>query len=178
MNIFILDTNPAIAARMMIDAHVKGKMIIESAQMIQNCYSLDELKSAPLTATCTFRKHSYFNHPCSKWVRESFANYNWLLIHATYLINERIFRFNSKRHATENFIYWSHDNLPNLPDKGSTPFAQAMPDKYKNIDAVKAYRDYYENDKVYNKAGKHMYTWTRREIPYWVENSSAIRIEK
>jgi hypothetical protein len=37
-----------------------------------------------------------------------------------------------------------------IPDVGMTPFAQAMPDEFKNECAVTAYRDYYLYDKRYN----------------------------
>ena len=42
-----------------------------------------------------------------------------------------------------------------------TPFVKAMPDKYKNDDAVKAYRDYYLGDKW------EFATWKARREPDW-----------
>ena len=51
-----------------------------------------------------------------------------------------------------------------LPDIGLTPFAQAMPDRYKNEDAVKAYRDYYLNEK-YTFA-----TWKTNVPDWWPDN--------
>ena len=54
MNIFWLDNDPQIAAQMLADIHVGsknrgGKMIVESAQMLGNCYSLEQLLDAPYT---------------------------------------------------------------------------------------------------------------------------------
>ena len=51
---------------------------------------------------------------------------------------------------------------PNLPDTGLTPFAQAMPDQYRNKNAVKAYRDYYINEK------SNLLIWTKRKTPEWI----------
>ena len=55
-----------------------------------------------------------------------------------------------------------------IPKGKLTPFAQAMPDEYKDDDVVKAYRSYYKS-KQYSKGGKsdtfgQMYLdwWSRR----------------
>jgi hypothetical protein len=37
-----------------------------------------------------------------------------------------------------------------------------MPDQYRNPDPVKAYRDYYINEK------SNILTWTKRQPPTWV----------
>ena len=39
-----------------------------------------------------------------------------------------------------------------------------MPDQYKNKNAVKAYRDYYINEK------SSFLTWTKRKKPTWMNN--------
>ena len=54
------------------------------------------------------------------------------------------------------------DNLPDIPDIGFTVPLQAMPDIYKNPDAVIAYRKYYSGDK------KDLLQYTNREKPYWL----------
>jgi hypothetical protein len=41
------------------------------------------------------------------------------------------------------------------------PFAQAMPDQYKNSDAVRAYRDYY----IYEKS--RFAKWKTGNVPSW-----------
>jgi hypothetical protein len=71
MNIFVLDTDPQIAAGFLCNKHVV-KMSLESAQMLCSAFENGE---APY-------KRSYYNHPCTKWARESQANYEWLLAHA------------------------------------------------------------------------------------------------
>jgi len=54
--------------------------------------------------------------------------------------------------------------MPDLPVIGLTPFAQAMPEQYRNKNAVKAYRDYYINEK------SSFLTWTKRKTPMWINN--------
>ena len=44
----------------------------------------------------------YENHPCSKWVRESAANYNWLLVMVTQLAKEYYQRYGSKKKEPVN----------------------------------------------------------------------------
>jgi len=161
MNIFVLDTDPQIAARFMCNKHVV-KMILESAQMLCSAFENGE---APY-------RRAYYNHPCTKWARESKANYEWLLSHAYELCDEYFLRY-GKIHKSLDVIDWcdNHSHELNLPDIGLTTFAQAMPDEYKNDDVVQAYRDYYNGEKAY------FAKWTAHEgsrltyndppEPYW-----------
>ena len=148
MNIFVLDKNPHVAAMYACDKHVV-KMILESAQML--C-SVHPEGTAPY-------KRGFYNHPCTKWVRASSENYDWLIEHARALCTEYTRRY-GKVHKSEQVIDWCDANRPELPDVGLTPFAQAMPEDYKNEDAVEAYRTYYRNDK------KRFATW-KTETPTW-----------
>ena len=138
-------------------------MIVESCQMLANCYSQSELETAPKTKKGTVRKHSYFNNPCSIWTRKSLSNFNWLLIHALEMVQEKMYR-NGKHHFCDSFLHWCKDKEPNLKDIGFTFPAQAMPDIYRSPDPVKAYRDYYKFYKMKNISMK----WTKREKPYWI----------
>jgi len=149
MNIFVLDKNPHVAAMYACDKHVV-KMILESAQML--C-SVQPEGTAPY-------KRSFYNHPCTKWVRASVANYDWLIEHARALCTEYSRRY-GKVHKSEKVIDWCDANRPELPDVGLTPFAQAMPEDYKNEDAVEAYRTYYRNDK------RRFATWKDVDPPTW-----------
>jgi len=49
--------------------------------------------------------------------------------------------------------------LVDMPTYELTPFAQAMPDEYKNTKATKAYQDYYVGTKLNNAK------WTDRAVP-------------
>ena len=136
MNIFVLNQDPKVSAELMCDKHVV-KMILESAQMLCSPFPNGD---APY-------KRTHFNHPCSKWIRESANNYEWLLSHAYGLVDEYFDRY-SKIHKS--------------------PFAQAMPDEYKNKDAVVAYQTYYINDK------KYFAKWKNREMPEFMFDSSLL----
>jgi len=164
MQIFILDKNIKKCARMHDDKRL-NKAILESSQMLANAFSLKDLKSAPKTIKGTFRKHSFLHHPCSKWVLESRKNFEWLLYLELELLEEYRFRF-EKRHFIGDFILWITFNLDkiDLPNKKLTPFAQAMPEKYKNKNPILAYHNYYLEEKL-NKNNK----WTSRSIPKWIK---------
>jgi hypothetical protein len=148
MNIFILNQDPKLAARDQCNKHVI-KMLLESAQLLVTAFP-------PNT---TRYKHTHFNHPCGKWVRTSLSNYVWLLQHACELCNEYTRRYN-KVHKTEHVIVSLEE--PVLPDVGLTPFAQAMPEQYRNVDPVKAYRSYYVGEKA------RFAKWAPRAVaPQW-----------
>ena len=152
MNIFVLNNDPKIAARQLCDKHVV-KMILESAQMLCSAFENGE---APY-------KRSYYNHPCTKWVRESQVNYEWLLTHAYEMCDEYHNRY-GKIHKSLDAIDWCDNNSYKLgldQELGLTPFVQAMPDKYKNDDAVQAYRAYYNGEKSY------FAKWSNQLIPDW-----------
>ena len=157
MNIFVLDKDPVISAQQACDKHVV-KMILESAQMLCSIFPQGD---APY-------RRAFYNHPCTKWARESVDNYEWLLTHAYALMDEYLHRY-GKLHKSLDAIAFCDDNYHklNLPNKGLTPFAQAMPEDYKNIDAVKAYRTYYLNDK------KRFARWTKRNMPLWFKQCMA-----
>lgn len=167
MNIFALDRDPVTAARWLCDKHI-SKMVVESGQMLANIFTPQELTTAPLTKAGTVWRHSHFNHPCSKWVRESRANAIWLCIHATTMENERIER-GFKPHFSLGFILWCLENLPRdrFPRHDLTDFAVAInpeqscrrhPD-FTAADTVGKYRLYYKCDKPFA-------TWKRNK-PEW-----------
>ena len=156
MNIFVVDNDPKIAARDLCDKHVI-KMILESAQMLCSAFESGE---APY-------KRSYYNHPCTKWVRESQTNYEWLLTHAYGLCEEYFLRY-GKIHKSLDAIDWCDNNSHKLgldQELGLTPFAQAMPDEYKNDDVTQAYRDYYNGEKSY------FAKWAYSSAPRWFKKT-------
>jgi hypothetical protein len=131
-------------------------MILEQNQLLTTVHHMSgaDPKSVP------YRK-THYNHPCSVWVRKSLANYKWLLLATRELCKEYTYRY-GKIHKSEAVLRWCEENLPNIPDLGLTPFAQAMPDEYKDPDPVKAYRSYYLGEK------KHLFSWKNRPVPYWI----------
>jgi hypothetical protein len=147
MNIFVLDLDPVNAARYQCDRHVV-KMVLESAQLLCSAH-----ESAPY-------KRTHYNHPSAVWTRSSLSNYKWLLSHAYGLAAEYTKRYD-KEHKCVEVLNWCRDNDPGIPDLGLTPFAQAMPDQYKNSDPVVAYRIYYIKEKY--KIAK----WKHNNAPAW-----------
>lgn len=148
MNIFVLDLDPIKAAEYHCDKHVT-KLILEGAQMLS-------------TVLGGRYKPTHANHPCTKWVAESRSNASWLIA-MTYALNkEAQRRYGHERdHKSLSVV----DELVNscainaLPDIGLTPFAQAMPDEFKNDDAVTAYRAYYRS--------KPFVAWNKGATPSW-----------
>lgn len=153
MNIFILDMNHKKNAEYHTDKHIV-KMITETAQLLCSVYYFTnhpELSSYKLT---------HKNHPCSIWCRESLSNWVWLRDLGLALYDEYKYRYNNKIHKSGEVI--RNLLIPNLIDKGLTKFPQAMPLEYKELDPVKAYRNYYKGDKT------HLFKWTKRTVPYWI----------
>ncbi len=154
MNIFAVNNNPKTAAQELCDKHVV-KMILESAQMLCAVFPNGD---APY-------KRAFYNHPCTRWARESVENYEWLLDHAYAMCQEYTRRY-GKVHKSLDTIQWCGSNYHklNIPRKGLTKFAQAMPEQYKNDCSVTAYRAYYNGEKAY------FAKWTKRDQPEWFQN--------
>jgi len=156
MNIFVLDENPQVAAKMHNDKHVV-KMILESAQLLCGVHHMTD----PLTTEQVPYKLSHKNHPCSIWARQCVENYIWLCDLGLALCEEYTYRY-GKRHKSQDIIEWCLINEPNLKENGDiTPFALAMPDECKTKTAVESYRLYYLTHK------RDMSTWKNRKKPEW-----------
>ena len=151
MNIFVLDHNPVKAAIYQCDKHVV-KMILETAQMLSTVLSDYGVN---LGYKPTHRKH-----PCTIWTGMSRENFEWLVKHGMALSDEYTSRY-GKVHKSQKIIEASKDYIERLPSKGLTPFAQAMPEQFKDPCAVKAYRSFYLGEKM------SFATWKRNK-PNWI----------
>lgn len=151
MNIFVLDENPKIAARMACNKHVV-KMVTETAQILCSVFE---------DGTAPYRR-SHYNHPCCKWARASQANYCWLLIHGIALSREYTRRY-SRVHAASKAIEWCANNRGVLlfPSFTRTPHPQCMPGEHKRANPVAGYRNYYVRDKAY------FAKWPEGKVPDW-----------
>lgn len=162
MNIFVLHESPRISAQYMCDKHIP-KMCVESAQMLASALLRHgtNVSDMPLTKKGTPYKGGYQWHPCTRWAGDSKENYVWLLAHALALCEEFKWRY-GKTHACYDPINHMCNMGDVLKSKGQTPFAQAMPIKYKNSCAILAYRNYYLAEK------KSFATWNKgRPTPLW-----------
>lgn len=182
MNIFFLDKCPSKAAKSVVDKHTV-KMIVESSQMLANCYSLDRLAGSdcPRTQKGTPRKYSYVHHPCSIWVKKSLSNFNWLLEHAIYLYEEKINRIGGD-HYCIGFLKWCFENTPDIIDIGLTEPALAFknyPHFQDRKDPVSSYHKFYVADKQYDDSGKYMAYYTNRRPPsFWFDLLNGDQLEK
>jgi hypothetical protein len=145
MNIFILHNNPIKAASMQCDKHIP-KMVLETAQMMASALrrhgATDE--QMPLTKSGTPYKTAHPHHPCTVWAGDSGANFRWLAQHGLALCLEYKMRF-GKEHACHKPIGMMYAIHGTVPHDSLTPFAQAMPDEYRDDDTVTAYRAYYHS---------------------------------
>jgi len=160
MNIFVLDTNPTLAAQYHCDKHVV-KMCLETAQILCSVrHKLNDSDPIPYRLT-------HQNHPCVLWAGENWFNYDWLCQLGHALCAEYTHRY-SKIHACKAVITDCSAVIGlftlSLSDE-ITPFAQAMPEQYRGEDAVEAYRRYYREDKMRNI----QCVWTKREKPFWLK---------
>lgn len=158
MNIFVLDKDPYIAAKYHTDKHVV-KMILETAQLLSTAHHVLDKND---WVTKNIYKKTHVNHPCAKWVRESSANYQWAYKLLEALLLEFSVRY-GKQHSTHRLLPYLMCN-PHTIDyvKGLTPFAQAMPDEFKDSDAVRAYHKYY------NGAKRHLFGWKNSVVPPFI----------
>lgn len=160
MNLFALDEDPKEAARALGDGHV-NKMLIETVQLICNAFPAE---MAPYTRT-------HYNHPASRWVRETRGNLVWAIEYATELAREWQRRFpKSKPHASSAVLTWCVLALDQIMDQVPagvcTPFVQIMPESYRGTDPIEAYRHYYLTHKA------HLAQWRRgREAPTWAKGA-------
>ena len=150
MNIFVLDSNPVTAAIQQLDKHVV-KMPLESAQMLCSALIAHGVEDTPY-------KKAHPKHPCTLWAAQTRTNFLWLVKHGISLSEEYTRRY-GKRHKSQDVIEWCVTQADAIPAGELTTFAQAMPEQYRNPDAVTAYRQYYMGEK--------------RDIATWKQNRPA-----
>lgn len=153
MNIFVLHSDPKLAAEYQCDKHIV-KMTVETAQMLSGPLSKIGIPGV--------YKATHWNHPCSVWARTSLENYQWLLQHGFSLAIEYTYRYDKVHKSIYTIMECNKQyHLLNLPSMGLTEFAQALPEECKNVDPVEAYRLFYRLHK------KKFATWKRRDVPEW-----------
>jgi hypothetical protein len=143
MNIFVLDRDPKEAAVMQFDSHCV-KMTLEVTQLLSTV-AIERGFTAPY-------KPTHINHPATRWLKESSANWNWLCLHGLALCEEYTLRY-GKIHKCQPIIQDMQSRTEEIWGDNKiytdhTSFAQCMPDEYKNADAVEAYRNYYMGEKA------------------------------
>ena len=153
MNLFILSLIQREIAQFMIDKHV-SKILLEAVQML--C-SAKRILDPNDEANERLYKLAHKNHPVTIWCRKSKANFIWTLDLIEELHSEWKYRYGhdeTKLHKSYIMALYLKDNMPKdeqFEEKGLTPFALAMPDKYKTDDPVLSYRNYYMSEEKQKK---------------------------
>lgn len=146
MNIFVLDRNPAVAARNLCDKHVV-KMVLESTQMLSTIAHKQQAAASGLRG---LYKPTHANHPCTVWAGESCANTRWLIAHTEETFAEYTARFEGKTHKSHE-VFAAARRIVTLTGPIIDPsyWVLVMPDRYKDSDGdpVKSYRAYYHGEK-------------------------------
>jgi hypothetical protein len=197
MNLFVLSSHPKIAARYHLDKHVV-KMILEACQLLYtahwafaypellDCKSAIALSkkqkelsppqsilSAPVSKTRSdepgFRP-CHIHHPCAKWVRKTVGNYKWAAELALGLAQEYEYRWPTHgSHSCKEHAKWLYENPPKeISQRARTKFVQAMEERFRQKDAIQAYRMYYTISKGEERG---MLKYTRRELPEFLIES-------
>jgi len=170
MNLFILSLSQKECAKYMFDKHIV-KIILEAVQMLcaaKQILNPEQKETTQNETTVKLYKISHKNHPVSIWVRSSLANYMWTLDLVDAMHEEWKYRYDhphTKQHKSYPVAMYLRAHAPKAEEfanRGLTPFAQAMPDEYKRIDAIRAYRNYYQS-----KEKRKLSCWKKREKPDW-----------
>lgn len=162
MNIFVLDTDPKVAAAYHCDQHLP-KMILEAAQMLCTV--------AAGYGIAVPYKPTHKAHPCTVWVGQSRGNARWVYQLSNWLEVERKRRGGprTKNHASMLVLDAVWPILEKrLPDEPRTAFVQCMPEEFRGPDAVEAYRRYYHAKAEEWAAASRPMVWVNGE-PGWMK---------
>jgi len=151
MNIFVLHENPIEAARL-VPVKVASKMALEAAQMLAVACAHHGLALPHKKDGNEYSPKSHVNHPCTKWVCESYSNMSWLALHGLELCRCHKEQF-SKLPAHTDALTEVSQQLWRLNGQWTkhTPFVSAMPDEFKtdDDDVVESYRAYIKTKSYY-----------------------------
>lgn len=178
MNLFFLHKNVRKSVRDYSNQHVV-KILLEAVQLLYAAHHThgghkilnDEAPNGGYRAT-------HLNHPMTKWVASSPANYAMACKYAQCLVDEYGRRYPNRVHKCAAHVTWLQENIPTFA-KGVvslTPIPLCMPDEYRLpgathgtlSEAVACYRRYYKAEKVVFKSGRAA-TWPDGMKPAWLE---------
>lgn len=178
MNIFYLDHDVTKCAEYHVDKHCV-KQILEYMQLLSTAHRVLDGKECTRYSDAG-RKSSYWqlpdsreenlykpthvNHPSAVWVRQSKANYLWLVDMVKALMSEYSYRY-GKTHACSRMIPFLGTSPINIPDTEFTQPTPAMPVEYiVPGDSIQSYRNYYKGGKT------HLFAWKLRNVPEWLNS--------
>jgi len=160
MNIFAIEGNVAtgeidwVKSAQSQDNYRVVKMILESCQML--CTSLNEISGSQVAPYRSTHK----NHPSTKWVMTSSANFEALFEHTMAMIEEYQLRFN-KVHKCLSVLQKCLDlyDCSLFPSREPTILPLAMPPQFHSDNVVESYRRFY--------ASKPRIRYPRGKVPDW-----------
>lgn len=134
MNVFYTNSCPVQSAIEHCNTH-QVKMIVEYAQLLSTAHRVCGGSDAE-----SIYKITHVNHPSAVWVRQSKANYNWVLTCAIELCHLYFLR-TGKRHKTEEVLV----ELCAMPNIDCNVFSEppaAVDDDLKALPVLTAYTTY------------------------------------
>lgn len=167
MNIFAFDDDYNLSALWLDDVR-KNKMIVESCQLLSTAINILQPNHE-----YDVYKTAFQNHPCAKWVRESYSNYVWLIRYTSSLILQRD-RVHSCMDVLNQLIsfYVRTDPFDKkiFPQFERTPFVncaanQSLGISYKNLPNTNAAYRMYIRDRWSTDIIK--LSWKHGEEPWW-----------
>lgn len=166
MNLFLLDSDHAKCARAHNKAHL-NKMLTETVQML--CWAM--YASGRIWAPMSNTKR-HWNHPWTRWVRESKQNYAYARRHALHLHYHWVEVRGCTHGAGEKIEYLEYPGNINLPDIGLTEFPRCFSgwDLSGVEDIYQAYRAYYILDK------QHLASWYTQPPSWWMSRREFINL--
>ena len=187
MNIFYLDHEPAKCAEYMVDKHVV-KMILEYCQLLSTAHRVidgfEDIEKRYVLGSLPPRwrnvkvwtlkddrnkvlySATHINHPSAIWVRQSKANYDYLVSLLRGCLSEYTYRY-GKKHKCEGLLPHLINSPRNIRIGPFTEPTPAMPDDCKVPgDSILSYRKYY----IQNKQGLHSWKGkvNGRPVPHWI----------
>ena len=161
MNIFFLSLLPIEIAQMSCDQHVV-KIQLEICQMLYTAWHFSNEEHiihehAPITKDGKRRGYraAHMKHPMTMWIASSVENYMYACKIGIALTIEYTHRY-GKTHACAEHLMWLHENIPSHFEERRSETAyysqegipECMPEEYRGVGVVDAYRMYYMMDKM------------------------------
>jgi hypothetical protein len=147
MNIFVLDENPIKAAHL-VPIKVASKMALEAVQMLAVACARYGLALPHKKDGNEYSSKSHVNHPCTKWVCESYENMLWLCLHGVTLLCKHEENY-GKMPAHLKALQEVAAQIGVVDFFNHTPFVSVMPDEFKTEDVVESYRAYIKTKPYY-----------------------------
>jgi hypothetical protein len=172
MNLFITDPTPELAARHLDDKRL-GSALMEANLMLslgikKHDPNFDAKVHVGPGKVCAGMAHE--NHPVSKWVRATMANFVWTSWYAAAVAAEWTFRFGNEHGSAPRTRYiWPMSSC--IPAGELTPFQNSAKNNdlgvdYTFLEVPYSYQEYLKHRW---RGDKRSVTFTKRGAPSWAK---------